>query len=196
MNTTTNTEPVVVLDADQVEQLRHLLGTVEDWLLHCGDEALDDLAAFLAGLGWAPRDAPERLAANLVSELGDQAVSLRTALHRTGQHRPASTTPRDIAGHDREQPLRVEVDHGSTSAKERRPGQVWLVRLHRGNRAVIITTGLARPCADHLASKINTFLHPPDIHTRHTENADTHRAPQHRRAPGTDRADTQTGQPA
>lgn len=189
-NTATHPEPVVVLHPDQVELLRHLLGTVEDWLLHCSDEALDDLGGFLTGLGWVSHDAPERLTANLISELGDQAVALRTALQRT--------EPRHD---DRDQPVRVEVDHGSTSARGQRPGQVWLVKLRRGNHAVIITTGLARPCADHLASKINTFLGSPDTQARHTENADAqgadaHVTAQHRRVSASDRAGTQTGRPA
>lgn len=41
-----------MLRADQADDLRRLLGTVEDWLLHAGDEARDDLAEFLIGLGW------------------------------------------------------------------------------------------------------------------------------------------------
>ncbi len=84
MNTTHSTEPVVGLDPDQVEALRHLLGTVEDWLLHCGDEALDDLGGFLTGLGWAPAGPPGRLVANLITDLGEQAVALRRALRSAG----------------------------------------------------------------------------------------------------------------
>ncbi len=58
------------------------------------------------------------------------------------------------------EPLTVEVDHGSTSAKQRPAGRVWLVRLRRGDRAVIIATGLGRPSADHLAYQITQLLHP------------------------------------
>ncbi|HET9600896.1 MAG TPA: hypothetical protein VFP08_04875 [Acidimicrobiales bacterium] len=61
--------------------------------------------------------------------------------------------------------LRVEVDHGSTSAKGQPPGRVWLVRLRRGHRMVIIATGLARPCAEHLAAQINQLLGPGDTST-------------------------------
>ena len=86
MSTTEHRELVVVLHPDQIETLRHLLGTVQYWLLHGSDEALDDLAGFLAGLGWAPSTTPERLAANLISDLGDQAVELATA--------PRETAPR------------------------------------------------------------------------------------------------------
>jgi hypothetical protein len=90
VTTTEHRGPVVVLHPDQVETLQHLLGTVEDWLLHCGDEALDDLTGFLAGLSWAPSTTPDRLAANLISDLGDQAVALMTARHRAA-HDPART---------------------------------------------------------------------------------------------------------
>ncbi len=83
MSTTEHREPVVVLHPDQVETLRDLLGTVEDWLLHCGGEALDDLAAFLTNLSWAPSTAPEQLATDLVNDLGEQAVALATALRET-----------------------------------------------------------------------------------------------------------------
>jgi hypothetical protein len=54
--------PAVLLDPEHVDELRRLLGTVEDWLLHAGDEARDDLAAFLAGQAWSAAP-PERLAA-------------------------------------------------------------------------------------------------------------------------------------
>jgi len=60
-------------------------------------------------------------------------------------------------------PLTVEVDHGSTSAKHRPAGRVWLVRLRRGDRAVIVAAGLGRPSADHLAHQINQLLHPTPL---------------------------------
>ena len=72
----------VLLDAEQVDELRRLLGTVEDWLLHAGDEARDDLAGFLAALAWST-GSPERLAAALITELGEHTVLLRQALLRT-----------------------------------------------------------------------------------------------------------------
>jgi hypothetical protein len=52
----------------------------------------------------------------------------------------------------------VEVDHGSTSARGRAGGRVWLVRLRRGHRAVIVATGLSRPAADRLAGQIAVLL--------------------------------------
>ena len=39
----------MILHPDQADELRRLLGTVEDWLLHAGDETLDELADFAYG---------------------------------------------------------------------------------------------------------------------------------------------------
>ena len=86
MTTTEHREPVVVLHPDQVETLQHLLGTVEDWLLHCGDDAVDDLAGFLAGLSCTSHATPEQLAANLINDLGDQTIVLARALRETVLH--------------------------------------------------------------------------------------------------------------
>ncbi len=72
----------VLLDPEQVDELRRLLGTVEDWLLHAGDETREDLAEFLAGPGWSS-EAPARLAAGLIADLGEHAVLLRRALTGT-----------------------------------------------------------------------------------------------------------------
>ena len=73
-------EPMI-LHPDQADELRRLLGTVEDWLLHASDEARDDLAEFLTGLGWST-GSPERLAAGLIADLGEHTVLLRRALTR------------------------------------------------------------------------------------------------------------------
>ena len=71
----------VPLDPEHVDDLRRLLGTVEDWLLHAGDEALDDLGEFLAGQAWSTGPA-ERRAAALIADLGEHTVLLRAALTR------------------------------------------------------------------------------------------------------------------
>jgi hypothetical protein len=71
----------VLLDPEQVDELRRLLGTVEDWLRHAGDEAREDLAEFLTGLGWST-GSPERLTAGLIADLGEHTVLLRAALTR------------------------------------------------------------------------------------------------------------------
>lgn len=75
-----------------------------------------------------------------------------TPLTRTGHGRPArycspacrSAAHRALRRH-RDQPIRVEIDHGSTSAKGRTGGRVWLVRLRRADRAAILATGLDGP---------------------------------------------------
>lgn len=64
----------------------------------------------------------------------------------------------------RDQPIRVEIDHGSTSAKGRTGGRVWLIRLRRDDRAVILATGLDRPSAEHLARQITHVLDPTPEH--------------------------------
>jgi hypothetical protein len=83
------TDPArVLVDPDQLDELRRLLGTVEDWLLHACDETLDDLGGFLAGQAWSAA-APQRLTAALITDLGDHSVALgralRSAGHSTGQ---------------------------------------------------------------------------------------------------------------
>ena len=54
----------------------------------------------------------------------------------------------------------MEIDHGSTSARDHPAGQAWLVRLRRADRAVIVNTGLRRTAAEHLARQIDRLLHP------------------------------------
>jgi hypothetical protein len=70
------------LHSDQVEELRRLVGTVEDWLLHTSFEVREDLGAFLTGLGWSGA-APEQLVTWLISAFGEQTIMLR----------PSTTTP-------------------------------------------------------------------------------------------------------
>ncbi len=68
------------LDPDQVEQLRRLLGTVKDWLLHTSFEVREDLGRFLTGLGWSSTG-PEQLVTWLINDLGDQTITLRRGTH-------------------------------------------------------------------------------------------------------------------
>jgi hypothetical protein len=90
-------------------------------------------------------------------------------VHRNRRGRPAlycstacrAATHRKHHQRQAEQPVTVEVDHGSTSAKGRTTGRVWLVRLRRGERTVIVAAGLGRPSADHLARQISDLLGPP-----------------------------------
>jgi hypothetical protein len=60
------------------------------------------------------------------------------------------------------QPITVEIDTGSASARGRPPDRIWLVRLGRPNRHVITTIGLSRTSAEHLAEHITDVLNPPE----------------------------------
>jgi hypothetical protein len=59
-------------------------------------------------------------------------------------------------------PVTVQIDTGSTSSRGRPPGRSWLIRLRRGSRSVITTTGLTRASAEHLAGKITNLLAEPE----------------------------------
>ena len=56
----------------------------------------------------------------------------------------------------------VQIDTGSTSSRGQLPGRTWLIRLQRGNRSVITTTGLSRASAEHLAEQITSLLTEPE----------------------------------
>src|SRR5205085_12170992 len=54
--------------------------------------------------------------------------------------------------------IRVELDHGSTSAQGRPPGKAWLVRLRRGEDEVIVAIGLTNVGAERLAERIRRLV--------------------------------------
>ncbi len=56
------------------------------------------------------------------------------------------------------QPITVEIDTGSASARGRPPDRIWLVRLRRDDQQVITTIGLSRTSAEHLAARITDIL--------------------------------------
>ncbi len=56
--------------------------------------------------------------------------------------------------------LTVEVDHDPIADDTRPAGRVWLVRMRRGPRAIVVASGLGRPSADHLARAIDGLLSP------------------------------------
>ena len=56
--------------------------------------------------------------------------------------------------------LVVEVDHEAVDDGARPAGRVWLVRLRRGNRQVVVAAELGRPSADHLANRIGEVVSP------------------------------------
>ena len=55
-------------------------------------------------------------------------------------------------------PIAVEVDMGSATSRGRPPDRAWLVRIRRGDRNVIVNTGLRRPHADRLAEQLTDLL--------------------------------------
>lgn len=54
----------------------------------------------------------------------------------------------------------MEVDHEPVEDGARPVGRVWLVRLRRGNRQVVVAAELGRPSADHLANQIADVVSP------------------------------------
>jgi hypothetical protein len=74
----------MTLHPEQAEQIRRLLGTVEDWLLHTTDDVRDDLGGFLAGLSWSATPA-EQLLTWLIDDLGEQALTLRPTSSSTSE---------------------------------------------------------------------------------------------------------------
>jgi hypothetical protein len=57
--------------------------------------------------------------------------------------------------------LVVEVDHEPVDDGVRPAGRIWLVRLRRGPRQVVIATGIGRPSADHLAGQLIELIGSP-----------------------------------
>jgi hypothetical protein len=80
-------EPMI-LHPDQVDELRRLLGTVEDWLLHASFDTLDELGGFLTALSWGTRTPPERLTTQLITDLGEATLTLRPASAQPRPHSP------------------------------------------------------------------------------------------------------------
>jgi hypothetical protein len=54
--------------------------------------------------------------------------------------------------------ISVEIDHGSTSSKGRPAGKTWLVRLRRGDEAVIVAIGMTNATAERLAERIRRLV--------------------------------------
>ena len=65
-----------------------------------------------------------------------------------------------VSGRNRTGPVHVEVDHALDDDGRRPTGRVWLVRLRRGGRAVVVASELGRPSADHLARQITDLIGP------------------------------------
>ncbi len=56
--------------------------------------------------------------------------------------------------------LVVEVDHEPVDDGARPAGRIWVVRLRRGPRQVVVASELGRPSADHLAHQIGDVISP------------------------------------
>ena len=56
--------------------------------------------------------------------------------------------------------IAVEVDYEVDEDGGRPLGRVWLVKLRRGRREVIVASELGRPSADHLAAQIAELIEP------------------------------------
>ena len=70
--TTPTHDPMVTLHLDEADDLAHLLGRVEDWLRHAGDDCRDELVQFFNNPGNG------RLAiAGLIEALGCHAATLQ-----------------------------------------------------------------------------------------------------------------------
>jgi hypothetical protein len=57
-------------------------------------------------------------------------------------------------------PLRIEVEPGSATSWGRAPEHSYLVRLCRGERAVVLAAGMTRAGAEHLAGHARELLGP------------------------------------
>lgn len=73
-------QPTIALDLDEAEELTHVLGRLEDWLMHCDSCTVEDITTFFDGPGNG------RLAvAGLIRLLGNHAVMLGQRLKDVGQ---------------------------------------------------------------------------------------------------------------
>jgi hypothetical protein len=60
----------------------------------------------------------------------------------------------DFPGYFRLGRLVIEADLGSATSRGRRPESSWFVRVRNGEASVVITWGLSRSNAEHLASRL------------------------------------------
>lgn len=93
MRTAAQTAPGVVLREHDAEQLAELLGLLEDWLLHAGDDTRAELADFAFHGPAGSRD--PGYVRWLIDRLGTHSVALTRQLHTcttglaTAPHLPA-----------------------------------------------------------------------------------------------------------
>lgn len=77
----------------------------------------------------------------------------RPAIYCSPACRPSKQAP--------QHQLRVEVNHPEASPDGRAPERVWIVRLRRGNQAVVIADCLGWPSATALARQLEDLIHVP-----------------------------------
>lgn len=137
----------ITLNRCDVEEITHILGQLEDLVVHGDDEVIQQVTRFLT------HSSPQSLA----TWVGELASHLRPRPTAPGDPHPgrARSTPAHEAT-----PVTVEVDHGSASSRGQPPGHVWLVRLGHANRSIVVAVGLSRTAADHLAEHITDVIGP------------------------------------
>ncbi len=77
----------------------------------------------------------------------------RPAIYCSPQCRPSRSNVRGLT---------VEVDHPEHSIDGRSPDRVWIVRLRRGRRAVVIADAIGWPSANALAGELRQLLARPE----------------------------------
>ena len=75
---------------------------------------------------------------------------------------PACRTRSHRAKRAKDTPITVELDYGSASSRGRPAGAAWMVRLRRGDKAVIVAIGLRRAAADRLAEQLTDLVATPE----------------------------------
>jgi|BarGraIncu00222A_1022003.scaffolds.fasta_scaffold56289_2 hypothetical protein len=70
-------------------------------------------------------------------------------------------SPKCRPSYSRSRRLTVEVEHPETCPDGRPPERVWMVRLRRGRRTVVVGEALGWPSAHALAGELNELLTGP-----------------------------------
>ncbi len=79
---------------------------------------------------------------------------------RTGRGRPAIYCSAACRPSYHRPGILVEVDHPDATTDGRPTERVWVVRLRRGQRIVVIANDLGWPSAHALARQLNDLIHP------------------------------------
>ncbi len=75
---------------------------------------------------------------------------------------PACRTRSHRAKRAKDAPTTVEVDCGSATSRGRPAGAAWMVRLRRGEKAVIVAIGRSRAAAGRLADQLTELVATPE----------------------------------